>query len=170
MVEILATRHVVLVVFPVNDGVSVIIALYNKIVHSFAKPLHTRGVRDIQDTHIIRCLYQESLARHVMRYTHGEYRERSNGVFTPKKSAFRVLLPYVGIAIYLNAVRGENGYIFGVILVRMGNHRSAYMANLVLDGFIHLRERYAKVYEQPVLMAIPYNATVTFATCMYDLY
>ena len=105
-----------------------------------------------------------------MRYTHGEYRERSNGVFTSKKSAFWVLLPYVGIAIYLNAVRGENGYIFSVILMYMGNHRSAYMANLVLDGFIHLRERYAKVYEQPAFLAIPYNATITFTTCMYDLY
>ena len=47
MVEILTTRHVVLVVFPVDDGVSVIIALYNKIVHSFTKPLHTGGVRNI---------------------------------------------------------------------------------------------------------------------------
>ena len=170
MVEILATCHVVLVVFPVNDGVSVIIALYNKIVHSFTKPLHTGGVSDIQDTHIIRCLYQESLARHVMRYAHGEYRERSNSVSTSKKSAFRVLLPHVGIAIYLNAIRGENGYIFSVIFVYMGNNRSTYMANLILDGFIHLRERYAKVYEQPVLMAVPYNATITLATCMYDLY
>ena len=44
------------------------------------------------------------------------------------------------------------------------------MANLVLDGFIHLRERYAKVYEQPILLAIPYNATVALAACMYDLY
>lgn len=44
------------------------------------------------------------------------------------------------------------------------------MANLVLDGFIHLRERYAKVYEQPVFLAIPYNATITFTACMYDLY
>ena len=105
-----------------------------------------------------------------MRYAHREYRERPNGVSTSKKSAFRVLLPYVGIAIYLNAIRGENRYIFGVILVYMGNNRSAYMANLVLDGFIHLRERYAKVYEQPVLFAVPYNATVALATCMYDLY
>ena len=105
-----------------------------------------------------------------MRYAHGEYRERSNGVFTSKKSAFRVLLPHVGIAIYLNAVRGENGYIFSVILVYMGNNSSAYMANLVLDGFIHLRERYAKVYEQTVFLAVPYNATITFTACMYDLY